>query len=71
MGREVEGDGIAGITGAGASSTAAPSSRTDGSDGGGPSFAHLRDSYFERINDSILLKMVTQCMIGGREDGTY
>lgn len=30
-------------------------SRTDGSVGGGPTNAHLRDSYFERMNDSILL----------------
>ena len=31
-------------------------SRTDGSEGGGPSLAHRRDSYFERIKDSILLR---------------
>lgn len=55
VGREVEGDGRAGMTGAGTSSTAAPSSRTDGSEGGGPSFAHLRDSYLERMYESILL----------------
>jgi hypothetical protein len=30
-------------------------SRTDGSEGVGPSMAHRRDSYFERIKDSILL----------------
>jgi hypothetical protein len=30
-------------------------SRTEGSAGGVPSKAHLRDSYFDRINDSILL----------------
>lgn len=30
-------------------------SRTDGSEGEGPSMAHRRDSYFERIKDSILL----------------
>ena len=30
-------------------------SSVDGSDGGGPSIAHRRDSYFERMNDSILL----------------
>lgn len=33
----------------------AGASRTDGSEGEGPSMAHRRDSYFERINDSILL----------------
>jgi hypothetical protein len=31
-------------------------SKIDGSEGGGPSSAHLRDSYLERMNDSILLK---------------
>lgn len=30
-------------------------SRTEGSEGGGPSIAHLRDSYLERMKDSILL----------------
>jgi len=34
---------------------APPESRTDGSEGGGPSKAHLRDSYLDRMNDSILL----------------
>lgn len=35
-------------------------SKKEGSFGGGPSSAQRRDSYFERINDSILLKrMVT------------
>jgi hypothetical protein len=34
--------------------SAAPSS-TDGSSGSGPSIAHRRDSYLERINESILL----------------
>jgi hypothetical protein len=33
-----------------------PESRTDGSSGRGPSIAHLFDSYFDRINDSILLR---------------
>lgn len=33
-----------------------PSSRTDGSFGGGPSIAHLFDSYLDRMNDSILLR---------------
>lgn len=31
------------------------SSRTEGSAGGGPSKAHRRDSYLERMKDSILL----------------
>jgi hypothetical protein len=31
------------------------SSKIDGSEGGGPSSAHLRVSYLERMNDSILL----------------
>ena len=31
-------------------------SRIDGSSGGGPSIAHLFDSYLERMNDSILLR---------------
>jgi hypothetical protein len=35
--------------------SAAPSS-TDGSSGSGPSIAHRRDSYLERINESILLQ---------------
>ena len=34
-----------------------PSSRMEGSSGGGPSRAQRRDSYFDRIYDSILLKM--------------
>lgn len=33
----------------------APFARTEGSVGGGPSRAHLLDSYFDRTNDSILL----------------
>jgi hypothetical protein len=33
------------------------SSRIDGSEGGGLSSAHLRDSYLERMNDSILLEL--------------
>ena len=46
----------AGTGGGGAGSSAeAPVSSTDGSAGGGPSSAHLRDSYFERMNDSIFL----------------
>lgn len=32
-----------------------PLSSIDGSVGGGPSSAHLRDSYLDRINDSNLL----------------
>lgn len=32
-----------------------PDSKTDGSDGGGPSIAHRRDSYFDRMKDSTLL----------------
>lgn len=40
--------------GAGAAGAAAPPSRTAGSDGGGPSLAHRRDSYLLRMNDSIL-----------------
>lgn len=35
--------------------TPAPDSRTEGSAGGGPSIAQRRDSYLERIKDSILL----------------
>ncbi len=35
-------------------------SRTEGSEGGGPSIAHLRDSYFERMKDSILLFVVLE-----------
>ena len=31
-------------------------SKTEGSSGGPPSIAHLFVSYFERMNDSILLK---------------
>ena len=51
--------GVGGCTagGAGAAATgtsAASLSRTDGSAGGGPSIAHRRDSYFDRIKDSIL-----------------
>ena len=37
------------------SDTGAESSRMEGSAGGGPSCAHLRVSYFDRMNDSILL----------------
>lgn len=32
------------------------SSKPDGSAGGGPSMAHRRDSYFDRMKDSILLQ---------------
>ena len=35
--------------------TSLPPSKTDGSSGGGPSNAHRRDSYLERMKDSILL----------------
>ncbi len=35
-------------------------SRTDGSSGGGPSLAHFPASYFDLINDSILLLYVQQ-----------
>lgn len=35
---------------------AGTSSRVDGSEGGGPSRAHRLDSYFERMNESSLLK---------------
>jgi hypothetical protein len=34
-----------------------PCSSSAGSAGGGPSIAHLRLSYFDRMNDSILLSM--------------
>lgn len=34
-----------------------PPSRMAGSEGGGPSSAQRRDSYFDRINDSILLRV--------------
>ena len=34
-----------------------PPSSTEGSRGGGPSIAQRRDSYFERMNDSILLRV--------------
>ena len=56
---EDTGEGVA--AGGGAACVAAgcaapePLSRTDGSAGGGPSSAHLRDSYLERMKDSILL----------------
>lgn len=45
-----------GVAVAGAASSLEEDSRTDGSEGGGPSMAHRRDSYFERMNDSILLR---------------
>ena len=52
------GEGRAGV-GAGAGiagcSSVAPSSRIDGSEGGGPSRAHRRDSYLDRMKESILL----------------
>ena len=54
MGRLAEGAGIGWGAGAGASS-GTPSSRIEGSEGNGPSIAHRRDSYFDRMNDSILL----------------
>ena len=41
--------------GGGGASAGKPTSRTLGSGGGGPSFAHRRDSYLERMKDSILL----------------
>jgi len=41
--------------GGGGASAGEPPSRTLGSGGGGPSFAHRRDSYLERMKDSILL----------------
>lgn len=34
-----------------------PPSRMAGSEGGGPSRAQRRDSYFDRMNDSILLSL--------------
>ena len=42
---------------AGVEATGIPDSvsKNDGSEGGGPSSAHLRVSYLERMNDSILL----------------
>ena len=39
----------------GGSTGGTPLSRTEGSTGGEPSKAHLRDSYFDLMNDSILL----------------
>ena len=39
-------------------------SSVDGSEGGGPSIAHRRDSYFERMKDSILLS----CTLAKREE---
>lgn len=41
--------------GAGEEETPAPDSRTEGSVGGGPSMAQRRDSYLDRMKDSILL----------------
>ena len=40
-------------------SVSSADSRIDGSKGGGPSRAHRRDSYFERMKDSILLERDT------------
>ena len=54
-----------------------PSSKIDGSEGTGPSIAHRRDSYFDRMKDSILLsrRLSTarvQCIGGIRTDpGEY
>lgn len=48
-------DGEGCVAGAGEGETPAPDSRTEGSVGGGPSIAHRRDSYLERMKDSILL----------------
>ena len=69
-----------GAVGAGGSAAGAgaPLSRTAGSEGGGPSIAQRRDSYFERMKDSILL-CVRVCVLWrvmdweeGREGGgTY
>jgi hypothetical protein len=36
------------------------SSSMDGSAGGGPSIAQRRDSYFDRMKDSILLKSILE-----------
>lgn len=44
------------FTGGGGAEEPDSFSKIDGSAGGGPSSAHLRDSYLERMNDSILLK---------------
>lgn len=42
-----------------ADTPAPPDSSVLGSEGGGPSIAHLRLSYFDRMNDSILLLCVS------------
>lgn len=47
--------GVAGADG-GAGAEAASVESTEGSAGGGPSSAQRRDSYFERMNESILLQ---------------
>lgn len=56
--RDAEEEDVAMGAGAGAEagvSCTVPLSSTDGSVGGGPSIAQRRDSYFERMNESILL----------------
>jgi hypothetical protein len=60
--------GVGSEMGAGECSEAAspvdgPSSRMPGSEGGGPSRAHRRDSYFDRMNDSILLRLWKLCQM--------
>lgn len=52
------------------SSSSPRSSRVEGSEGGGPSRAQRRDSYLERINDSILLDSGQSRVIQGDND-TY
>lgn len=52
--------GVGPVLGAGGDAVVAapagcPPSRTPGSEGGGPSRAQRRDSYFDRMKDSILL----------------
>ena len=49
------GPGMAGDKTVAVSSVDSPPSRTLGSEGGGPSMAQRRDSYFDRMKDSILL----------------
>ena len=47
------GEGVTGVSDVAGTSSAL--SRIDGSSGGGPSLAHLPDSYLERMKESNLL----------------
>lgn len=54
VGATTGGAGV-GATAVGVEAGTAPESRTEGSEGGGPSMAQRRDSYLDRMNESILL----------------